>query len=323
MSLAWILVNRFTEPVHRLVHEAIDIHQHFWPEPLLGELSRRRSEPMLVRRAAGWVLRLRGEPEAPVDLGDHDLERRAALVEADGLERALVAPSVPLGIEALPADEAQPLLDAYHDGVAALGPRFGAWAAVGLAEPDPSALARLLDRGFAGACIAADALGDPAGFDRLGAVLETLEGRDAPLLVHPGPAPAGAVTGMPGWWPALTHYVAGMQTAWHAFAAWGRPAHPRLRVCFAMLAGLAPLQRERLVARGGPAVSDAGVFLEVSSYGGRAVDAMLREVGVDRLVHGSDRPVGSPSDLPFGEAVGTALRERNPSRLLLPAVVAA
>jgi predicted TIM-barrel fold metal-dependent hydrolase len=300
------------------VHEAIDIHQHLWPEPLLGELSRRRSAPRLMRRATGWVLRLRGEPEAPVDLADHDPESRAALVDADGLQRALVAPSVPLGIEALPADEAEPLLDAYHDGVAALGPRFGAWAAVGLAEPDPSALARLLDRGFAGACIAADALGDPAGFDRLGPVLETLERSDVPLLVHPGPAPAGSGIGMPGWWPALTDYVAGMHTAWHAFALWGRPAHPRLRVCFAMLGGLAPLHRERLVARGGLAVSDAGVFLEVSSYGARAVDSMLREVGVDRLVYGSDRPVSAPGDLPFGDAVRTSLRERNPSRLLTP-----
>jgi 6-methylsalicylate decarboxylase len=60
------------------------------------------------------------------------------------------------------------------------------------------------------------------------------------------------------------------------------------------------------------------VFLEVSSYGARAVDAMLREVGVDRLVHGSERPVSSPPDLPLGEAVRGALRGRNPSRLLLP-----
>jgi hypothetical protein len=124
---------------------------------------------------------------------------------------------------------------------------------------------------------------------------------------------------MPAWWPALTDYVAVMQAAWHAFAAWGRPAHPRLRVCFAMLAGLAPLHRERLVARGGPAVSDPDVFLDVSSYGARAVDAVLREVGVDRLVHGSDRPVGTCPELPLGEAVSGALRQRNPSRLLLPA----
>jgi predicted TIM-barrel fold metal-dependent hydrolase len=312
-------VKRFTEPLHKPVHPAIDIHQHLWPEPLLRELSRRRAAPMLVRHATGWALRLDGEPEAPVDLSDHDPDRRAALVAADGLERALVAPSVPLGIEALPAAEAEPLLDAYHDGVAALPAAFGAWAAIGLDEPDPAALARLLDRGFAGGCVAAGALSDPEGFDRLGPVLETLERRGAPLLVHPGPATAAA--GMPGWWPALTTYVAAMQTAWHAFAAWGRPAHPHLRVCFAMLGGLAPLHRERLVARGGVAVSDPGVFLEVSSYGARAVDAVLREVGVDRLVHGSDRPVAAPADLPLGEAVRDALRRRNPARLLLPAAV--
>ncbi|HEX5782257.1 MAG TPA: amidohydrolase family protein [Solirubrobacteraceae bacterium] len=293
---------------------AIDIHQHLWPEPLLRELSRRRDPPRLERRATGWMLCLRGEPEAVVDLADHDPERRATLVGADGLERALVAPSVPLGIEALPPGEAEPLLEAYHDGVAALPAAFGAWAAVGLAEPDPAELARQLDRGFAGACVAAGALAGPAGFERLGPVLETLERRSAPLFVHPGPATAG--DDMPAWWPALTDYVAEMQTAWHAFAVWGRPAHPNLRVCFAMLAGLAPLHRERLVGRGGVAISDPNVFLDVSSYGPRAVDAVLREVGVDRLVHGSDRPVVARTELSLGDAVQEALLRRNPSRLL-------
>jgi 6-methylsalicylate decarboxylase len=295
---------------------AIDIHQHLWPEPLLSALSRRREPPMLLRRAEDWAVRLRGEPETPVDLADHDPERRVALVHADGLDRALVAPSVPLGVEALPADEAEPLLDAYHQGVAALPDEFGAWAAVGLAEPDPVALAQLLDAGFVGACVAADALADPEGFDRMGPVLETLERRGAPLFVHPGPAPAADQERMPVWWAALNDYVASMQAAWHAFAVWGREAHPTLRVCFAMLAGLAPLQRERLVARGGTAISDPHVFLDVSSYGGRVVDGVLREVGVDRLVEGSDRPVAEPIDLALGDAVGAALRERNPARLL-------
>ena len=304
-------MNRFTEPVHTMSY-AIDIHQHLWPEPLLSELSRRREPPRLERRATGWVLRLHGEPETPIDLADHDPERRAALVVADGLDRALVAPSVPLGIEALP--EPGPLLEAYHAGVAALPATFGAWAAVGLAEPDPAALDRLLDGGFVGACVAAGALAGPAGFDRLGPVLETLERRGAPLLVHPGPAAVAA--GMPAWWPALTDYVAAMHAAWYAFAVWGRPAHPRLRVCFAMLAGLAPLHRERLAARGGIAVSDPDVFLDVSSYGARAIDAVLREVGVDRLVHGSDRPVVASPEMVIGDAVREALQRRNPARLL-------
>jgi predicted TIM-barrel fold metal-dependent hydrolase len=263
------------------------------------------------------MLRLDGEPEAPLVLADHDPDRRAALVATDGLDRALVALSSPLGIEALPADEAEPLLAAYHDGVAELPAPFGAWAAVGLADPDPAALSDLLDRGFVGACLPADALASPAGFDRLGPVLETLGRRGVPLLVHPGQASAVS-SARPRWWPALTDYVAAMQTAWHAFAVWGRPAHPALRVCFAMLAGLAPLHRERLVARGGRAGSDPDVFLDTSSYGARAVDAVLREVGVDRLVHGSDRPVIPAVRLSLGDALEVALRERNPSRLLGP-----
>jgi predicted TIM-barrel fold metal-dependent hydrolase len=297
------------------VSPEVDIHQHLWPEPLLRALSLRREPPMIIRRGAGWALALHGEPEAPVDLLDHDPDRRAAFVRADGLDRALVAPSTPLGIEALAAGEAEPLLEAYHEGVRALPDEFGAWAAVGLADPDPAMLARLLDAGFVGACVAADALDGPEGLERLGPVLETLERRGAPLFVHPGPA-AGTTAAMPGWWAALTGYVATMQTAWHAFAVWGRPAHPGLRVCFAMLAGLAPLQRERLVARGGPPTSDPDVFLDVSSYGARTVDAVLREVGVDRLVHGSDRPVVAAAELFLGEAVHTALRQRNPARLL-------
>jgi predicted TIM-barrel fold metal-dependent hydrolase len=272
---------------------------------------------MIKRRAGrGWILRLLGEPEAPVDFADHDPDRRAALAEADCLDCVLVAPSTPLGIEVLPAGEAEPLLAAYHEGVAALPAPFSAWAAVGLAAPDPAALSRLLDEGFAGACVAADALGDPAAYERLGPVLETLERRDAPLLIHPGPVPAAAPSAAPRWWAALTDYTAAMHTAWYAFAVWGRPAHPALRVCFSMLAGLAPLHRERLLARGGRPTRDPGVFLDVSSYGERAVDAVLREIGVDQLVFGSDRPVVAARDLSLGDAVRAALRERNPSRLL-------
>jgi 6-methylsalicylate decarboxylase len=261
------------------------------------------------------VLRIEGERDAPLDMADHDPGRRAALAGSDGIDLALVALSPPLGIEALPTTEAEPLLSAYHDGVAELPAPFGAWAAVGLADPDPQALSELLERGFAGACVSADALGGPEGFARLGPVLESLERHDAPVLIHPGPARAEA-SARPPWWQAMTGYVAAMQRAWHAFAVWGRAAHPRLRACFAMLAGLAPLHGERLLARGGRVASDPDVFLDTSSYGARAVDAVLREVGVDRLVHGSDRPVIAAADLRLGDAVEVALRERNPARLL-------
>jgi len=309
----------------------IDVHQHLWPEPLLSELARRTEAPRLRRDRDGWAIEVPGEPSSPVALTDHDPDRRADLVRADGLERAYVALSCPLGIESLPPDQARPLLDAWHEGAIALPPEFGAWAAPCLAEPDPLELAALLDRGFAGACVPAEALADEAGFDRCGPLLELLEARGAPLFVHPGPAPftlevlatASPVSGVPLWWPALTRYVSTMNTAWHAFAVFGRPSHPRLRVLFAMLAGLAPLHRERLVARGGRTAPDPDVFLDTSSYGPRAVDATIRELGVDALVHGSDRPVATAREPGLGEAVREALRVRNPERLLQPAVVAA
>src|SRR3954452_21175708 len=300
----------------------IDVHQHLWPEPLLAALARRDRPPRIVRDGHGWTLRMPGEPDWPLVLADHDPPRRASPLDAAGIDRAVVAPSVPLWVEALPAEEAAPLIDAYHQGVAELPPRFLAWASVGLAEPDPRGLEELLDRGFAGACIAADALGSPGACAALDGVLGVLERRGAPLFVPPGPPPqplaAPAADGAPPWWPAMTRYVASMNAAWHAFALAGRPAHPRLRVCFAMLAGLAPLHHERLAARGGRAAADPLTFVDSSSYGPRAVDAVIRELGVDALVHGSDVPVVDGRDLALGEAVRVALRERNPARLLTP-----
>src|SRR5437763_512285 len=132
-----------------------------------------------------------------------------------------------------------------------------------------------------------------------------IEGEPSSLLDVAGDAPSlraalAAATAGPSWWPAMTGYVCGLHVAWHAFIAFGRPAFPRLRVVFAALAGGAPLHVERLAARGGPVgrALDPLVFYETSSYGPRALDAMARVVGVDQLVHGSDRPVVAPSPAP-------------------------
>ena len=305
----------------------IDVHQHLWPEPLLAELGRRREPPRLRRTGGGWLVELPGEPDAPVNLADHDADARAALARADGLDRACVALSCPLGIEALPPGSARPLLEAWHEGAAALPAAFGAWAAPCLGDPDPGELAALIDVGFVGACMPADALAGPAGFERYGPLLALLEERGAPLFVHPGPAPETLAAGrvpptVPRWWPAVTRYVAAMSAAWHAFATFGRPAHPQLHVCFAMLAGLGPVHRERLLARGGNPAPDPLVFLDTSSYGTRATDAVIRELGVDALVYGSDRPVVPAAEPELGEAVRVALRDRNPGRLLGLAEVA-
>ena len=142
-------------------------------------------------------------------------------IEADGLDRALLSLSSPLGIEWLPAEQAVPLLDAYREGVAELPGVFGAWAAAGLASIDVPALERALAAGCVGLQLPADVLVDQAGYDRVGPLLALLERRSAPLFVHPGPHPAPPA-GAPDWWPAVSLYVHQMHDAWYAFAAFGR-----------------------------------------------------------------------------------------------------
>ncbi|MCW2991326.1 MAG: amidohydrolase 2 [Solirubrobacterales bacterium] len=302
----------------------IDVHQHLWSEPLVAALAERTAAPCIRRDGQAWRLRLPAEGSCVVDVAGDEPGHRANLLALDGVDAALIALSTALGVEGLPADEADTLLLAYEEGLAALPPQFGAWAAVSLAEVDPDRLEDALARGAAGLCLPSAAVASRFGLDRCGPLLERLERLGAPLFVHPGPDPWGAqvqsIERRPGWWPAMTDYVAGMNEAWHMFVAHGRRAHPRLRVVFAMLAGGAPLHLERLAARGGPIedVVDSGLFYDTSSYGARMIDAMVRVVGIDQLVHGSDRPVAAPfaPPGPLGEAAWRAMTEVNPGRLL-------
>ncbi|MEV0230541.1 amidohydrolase [Nonomuraea sp. NPDC050786] len=276
---------------------SVDVHQHVWTHPFVDALRARTSPPYVD----GWTLFLDGE--APYEIDPHD--RR----DTTGLELALVSMSSPLGVESLPPEESWPLIDAYHDGALALGEPFGAWASTCLSEPDPDRLAKDLDRGLSGLQIPATALPD----DRL---LEVLTDRDLPLFVHPGPATP--TPGTPPWWPAVVPYVQQLHAAWHYFHAVVRPRHPRLRVCFTALAGLAPLHSERLIARGGGTrgLVDPDFFVETSSYGPRAIDAIVRELGIDVVVNGSDAPYAKAPEPGLGAAAGHAIRVVNPRRLL-------
>ncbi|KAB8193564.1 amidohydrolase [Nonomuraea phyllanthi] len=276
---------------------SVDVHLHVWTHAFVDALRARTSPP----RVDGWTLLLDGEPPYEIDPED----RR----DTTGLELALVSMSSPLGVELLPPEEAWPLIDAYHEGALALGEPFGAWASTCLGEPDPDRLAKDLDRGLAGLQVPATVLPD----DRL---LEVLTARDLPLFVHPGPAVQHP--GAPPWWAAVVPYVQQLHAAWHHFHAVVRPRHPDLRVCFAALAGLAPLHSERLIARGGGSrgLVDPGCFVETSSYGPRAIDAIVRELGIDVVVNGSDAPYAKAPEPGLGAAAGHAIRVVNPRRLL-------
>lgn len=279
----------------------IDLHQHVWTPSLLDALTARERLPFVRRTPEGLtVLHSAGEPSYVIDAEAGTPGSRARQLDSDGVDLAVIAISSPIGIEALPSDEAETLIDAHLDGVLALGDRFGAWGPIAFAAPDPDQVDERLDRGCVGLSISAGAIADPAGLEALLPVLERIQRHDVPLFVHPGPGReargAEAPFGEPLWWPALTDYVAQMQAAWLSVVTHARRELPGLRTVFSMLAAGAPLLEERLATRGGPCVNlrDPLIFYDISSFGPRMVETTARWVGPRQLVYGSDRPVLEP-----------------------------
>lgn len=275
-----------------------DVHQHIWTRTLLDALAARDAPPLVRRDHGQTVLHAAGETPYVITEESEAPARRAELLRADGLHLAIVAPSSPIGIEALPRPEAREMIAAHLAGVSSLPPQFLHWGPLALDRPDQADVDELASAGCAGVALAAGALGGRASLEAVGPLLERAAARRLPVFIHPGAGDRSKAHGPPEspWWPALTDYVAQMQAAWITFAAYGRAAHPELTVVFAMLAGGAPLLAERLAARGGPDVElrDPATFYDTSSYGPTAVEMMARIVGPDQLVYGSDRPVAEP-----------------------------
>jgi Amidohydrolase len=295
------------------VHPAcVDVHQHLWPGELVEALRGRRRPPYLD----GWHLVLTSEPPCEIDPSDHDPAKRAARNADDGIDRALLSLSAPLGIEWLPGPESRALIDRWHAGALALGPAYGVWASACLSEVHEQALARALDEGCVGLQIPADAIATPDRLTALAGLLRVCEVRDKPVLVHPGAGTSGSAGDLPEWWAPVVDYVQQQVAAWWAWHAVGRSLLPTLRICFAAAGGLAAVHHERLTARGGRLGRlDPDAFVDTSSYGARGLDAVIRVLGIDVVVLGSDLPYCAPTDPGLGAAATHAIRRLNPRRL--------
>jgi hypothetical protein len=278
----------------------VDVHQHFWPKPLVRALERRSVPPRLV----GSRLELARDESFEIDVAAHALDRRLALLDEAGIEVAVVSLPPTLEVEG----EAD-LVEAYHEGILDV-------ASVSGGRMRPLAVGACRD-GFVGACVSAASL--VAGIDDLASRLDSA---GQILFVHPGP-PERIPDRAPAWWTAVVDYPAQMQAAYAAWLAAGAAAHPGLRVVFAFLAGGGPFQLERLGSRGVDERSALleNVYFETSSYGRRALELCLATYGVRQLLLGTDTPVLDPRAAlrtldQFGEAVANAVCKENPTRLL-------
>jgi predicted TIM-barrel fold metal-dependent hydrolase len=282
-----------------------DLHQHLWPEQLIELLSRRKTPPFLSASSLTTI-----EGRFPVDLGEHRLDRRIAALDAAGIDVAVISLQPTLGFEDLSISGREPLLAAYNDGIAELvtasGGRLRALAA---GEPRP---------GFAGVCVGASRLLD---LDAIEPILDRLQRTEGFLFVHPDGVTAAA--SRPDWWAALVDYTAAMQASYLAWIAQGAARWPNLNVVFALLAGGAPFQLERLQSRGFDtrALTSLPLYFETSSYGRLSLELCLATYGIDRIVHGSDLPVIDPTPTmsaieALGKAATHAICDRNPHFLL-------
>jgi len=284
----------------------VDLHQHLWPRSFIEALCARSEPPSLVGDQLVTV-----EGAFPFDAAAHDPEARLRLLDRDGIDVAVLSLQPSLGIETVSAAERDELESAWMDGVAevvhASGGRFRAFAPW-----------RVVD-GFAGMTVGATALFDP---DRA-APLDEAERAGALVFVHPE-APSAPLGGAPEWWNWTVEYTAQMQAAYLSWLADGRARWPTLRVVFAILAGGAPFQLERLSQRGVEVRSalDPGVFFDTATYGRRALELCVETFGVEHLTYGSDTPVvDSGFTLQavrgFGDAVARMIQIETP-KLLLP-----
>ena len=284
-----------------------DVHQHLWPQGFVAALRARDAPPFID----GDVLTTQ-EGRHAIQLADHDLTSRLRILDRDEIDVAVLSLQTSLGLEALAADERDPLEAAWVEGVLGL---------VATSEGRLLAFSPSIVRsGFAGVSIGSSVLTD---LDSATSVLDEAEASGTVVFVHPdaGRSPGGA---RPPWWDWVTGYPARMQEAYLAWLAFGRDRWPTLHIVFAMLAGGGPFQLERLARRGVDVRSalDPNTFFEVSTHGRRAIELCVETFGVGQLAYGSDTPVvDSRPTLDavrgFGDAVTHVLQTDTPTRLLI------
>lgn len=292
---------------------SVDIHQHLLPEPFLAALRARRTPPFLD----GDRLVTR-EGRFTFDLAGQDPVARVRGLDALGIDLAVLSLQPSLGLDELAVQERDALERAWVEGIADVvagsGGRLAALAPgrvlpgfVGVSVGASELLADL-DGGVEGAGSAALAAADAVG---------------ALVFVHPEAERAPAAPGRPDWWNWLVGYPGQMQAAYLAWLAGGRARRPHVRIVFALLAGGAPFQHERLAHRGADLRSllDPDVYFDTASYGRRAIELCIESFGIENLLYGSDVPVIDPAPTlaavrGFGEAVARFLTVENPARLV-------
>ena len=321
----------------------IDFHNHYYPPAYLDALKSMRTNVKIgVDDEGNPLLHYPGDYNIVVR-GHRDIDYRAQVLEAHGVDRQVVTLTTP-GTHVETPDRAVELArlvnDAFADVVRTRGQRFAALATLPLCDPARSAeeLERAITTlGLPGAMIFSNVNGVPLADRRFWPLYEAADAMGAVLYIHPNHPVS--VEAMQEYWlmPLVGFLMDTTLAAAHLVFAGIIRRFPRIRWVLGHLGGAIPYLAERL-DRGFHAFRECrehidrppseylrGLYLDTVNFDPEALKLAIAFVGADHLLAGSDYPhqIGSISSmlrsidtLEVGADVKAAIRGGNAARLL-------
>jgi predicted TIM-barrel fold metal-dependent hydrolase len=289
---------------------AIDMHSHFYGAGLDIAMRRRRQAPMLaeedgVEKLAAMTARF---PFTPPYV---DLDARRAWMAAQGYSAQLLTYPGALGLDALPAAEAAPVLYAYNDALAGIcranAGTFHGLGGLPLADMDAAAaeMKRLrAELGLLGALLPGNYFTSIAAVDAVRPVLAQADDAGAHILIHPGLIPGETPTpptaDNPGYRASAVQLQATVsQIVLTLILSDLLESYPGIGFQVINLGGTIPFIEERMVSIAEDRTPDKPfprdrlrrLYYDTASLGPRALAAAVQCFGAERIVLGSDFPI--------------------------------
>ena len=173
----------------------IDVHTHYFPEPV-ADMFRSRTKAPWIERVSGGGERLHLPVNVLAFTEDYlDMDARLAFMDRMGVDAQLLSLAGLFGADSLPVEEAQPICETFNTEAAALHrshpERFACLAALPFADMD-TALAeyrRGRELGLAGAVLPMNFFDSLEQAERLRPLFDLAEALGGHLFLHPGPRP--------------------------------------------------------------------------------------------------------------------------------------
>jgi aminocarboxymuconate-semialdehyde decarboxylase len=291
----------------------IDWHSHFSPPGFTRALRERTTSPYVRTDADGNDLLFVLSESRPFPPSYFDPEVRLKSLDEAGIDRQVICWP---GIDALPATESVPLARVFNESAAELvrayPERFSAFASLPLEDPKLAAreLVWAHEAGLIGAVVPSEIFASVETARRYELLLETANRLRSHLFVHPRfvPGPGEPPLVPPGIDHAFQRIgnlvVQDKLTAAYFTLSLTDLLDPYsdIIVHLANLGGALPFLVERLEAGkhhyDGPPLIDRlrRIYVDVSSFGPRAIGFVREVLGADRLLLGTDQPVFLPKD---------------------------